>query len=104
MRAFYGLALAVTPLSKDMPKDEEERVALRKHALDWMRGEMAYYEKLAKGNYRDRTKVINTLTRWKADADLAPIRGDALKLLPSPERIEFERFWADVNALISKSH
>jgi serine/threonine-protein kinase len=102
--AACSATLAVTPLSKDQPKDEGERAALRKQALDWMRAELVYYEKLAAGNYRDRTRVINVLRRWNEDADLAPIRGEALKLLPSPERVEFERFWADVGELVQKSY
>ena len=41
---------------------------------------------------------------WRSDGDLAGVRGnDALARIPAEERKEWERFWAEVDALIRRA-
>jgi hypothetical protein len=74
---------------------EEERTALRRQALAWLRADLAVYARLAeRGDARTRAAVRQRLAHWLQDADLAPVRDKVfLSRLPWGERAEWYHLW-----------
>src|SRR5205085_6724662 len=69
-------------------------------ARKWLRANLAQLAPQAKGP--KRRDVREALTRWKKDADLAPVRDPAwLAAMPPDDRRAWERLWADVDALLA---
>jgi tetratricopeptide (TPR) repeat protein len=85
--------------------DDKERARLRQQALDWLRADLAAWEKrLNSGQGADRAEVEQKLKDWQADRNLAGIRDkDALAKLPEAERKALEKVWADVAMLLNKA-
>jgi serine/threonine-protein kinase len=79
---------------------EQERVGLRRQALDWLRACLDLKAKLLKDG-----KAVSwgwMLSDWQTDPALAGVRDRAaLAKLPDAEREQWQRLWADVAALIA---
>ena len=78
---------------------------LRRQALDWLRAELTTWEKLLEsGPPQARLTIVQTMSRWQKDTDLAGIRdAEALAELPAEEQKAFDQLWADVAALLRKA-
>jgi len=89
----------------DAPPNETARAKLRTQALDWLRGELAFWaRRLESESPQVRPAIVQTLQHWKVDTDLAGIRDpDALARLPDPERKAWQTLWANVDALVAKA-
>jgi hypothetical protein len=99
-------ALAAAGQGKDAGKlDDKERARLRKQALDWLRADLAAWDKrLKSGGPADRAEVQQRLKHWQEDKDFAGIRDkEALAKLPEEERKAFAQLWADVAALLKQA-
>ncbi len=83
----------------DMAKAE-----LRRRAFDWLRAELAAWNKLFEsGSAEDRSQVLTVLRWWPRDVDLVSIREAlALAKLPEGERKDWESLWKDYDALMRK--
>jgi serine/threonine-protein kinase len=88
----------------DQLKDQE-RSRLRCQALDWLRADLAVWaQQTASDKAADRTQVRQKLAHWQRDPDLAGVRDqEALAKLPEPERADWQKLWADVEALLQKA-
>jgi serine/threonine-protein kinase len=85
--------------------DDKERARLRRHALDWLRADLALWTKqLESDKPAVRAVVPQALRHWQKDTDLAGIRDKtALAKLPNAEQTPFIQFWAEVAALLKKA-
>jgi tetratricopeptide (TPR) repeat protein/tRNA A-37 threonylcarbamoyl transferase component Bud32 len=85
--------------------DDQERVRLRKQALDWLHADLALHVKQLEGaNPNVRAAVERTMQHWQKDADLAGVRDrEALAKLPEAERKEWDAHWAEVQDLIARA-
>jgi tetratricopeptide (TPR) repeat protein len=84
--------------------DDKERARLRQQALDWLRADLARWDKRAEGGTpQARAAVQQTLYHWQQDADLAGVRDKpALAALPAAERADWEKLWTDVADLLHR--
>jgi Tfp pilus assembly protein PilF len=104
--AACAAALAVAGQAEDAAKlDDKERARLRKQVLDWLRADLALrIKQLESGKPADRAAMQWALKYWQQDSDLARLRdARGLESLPAGERAEWQRFWADVAALLKKA-
>jgi tetratricopeptide (TPR) repeat protein len=86
---------------QDAPRDEAHRVRLRRQALDWLRADLAAWDKLAATN---KAAVLAKMQQWQKDADLAGVRDpEALAQLPAEECQQWQRLWSDVDALLKRA-
>ncbi|HEV8062958.1 MAG TPA: hypothetical protein VGP68_23965 [Gemmataceae bacterium] len=78
---------------------------LHGQALGWLKAERSDWGKLLEsGPPQARPTIVNTLSHWQKEADLAGIRDEvALAELPADERAAFTQLWADVAALLWKA-
>jgi tetratricopeptide (TPR) repeat protein len=75
---------------------EAERAAWRRQALEWLRADLAAWDKRA----ANQAVVRQTMQHWQKDAALAGVRDkEGLGKLPVDERAAWEKLWADVDAL-----
>ena len=100
-------ALAGSGQSKQAEElDDTERTRWRKQSLDWLRADLATYEKHLESGQTTTLpgqSVMERLLHWQRDTDLVGIRDQkALAKLPAEERQECRQLWADVEALLSK--
>jgi tetratricopeptide (TPR) repeat protein len=81
--------------------DDKERTRLRQQALDWLNADLAIYKTLmASGPANVRLLVQQRLKHWQKDSDLAGLRDKAaLAELPTAEREQWQRLWAEVAVL-----
>ena len=99
-------ALAAAGQGEDAAKlDDKERTRLRRQALDWLKADLAAWGKhLDSGPPQARPAIVQTLSHWQKDPDLAGIRdAAALAKLPADEQKAFSQLWADVAALLKKA-
>jgi hypothetical protein len=84
--------------------DIKERTRWRKQALDWLRADLAAYEKqLESGKPESRSFVRQRLQHWQKDDDLVGLRDqEALAKLTAEERQACQKLWADVEAVLKK--
>jgi tetratricopeptide (TPR) repeat protein len=83
---------------------DQERVHWRKHALDWLRADLAARTReLDGGKPEARAAVRQQLQQWQQDSDFAGVRGYALAKLPGAERQEWQKLWKDVAALLQRA-
>ena len=104
--AARAAALAAAGQGKDEPPlDDGAKEKFRGQALDWLKTELIVWGKLlAAGPSPERQGIVQNLSHWQKDGDLASIRdGGALARLPVRERDAFAQFWADVAALLKKA-
>jgi tetratricopeptide (TPR) repeat protein len=102
--AACAAALAGCGKGNDADKlDDQERTRLRTQALDWLRADLAAYDRAVEQG-RSQVIVWQRLTHWQKDADLAGLRDkDALAKSPAEEREACEKLWVDVDALLKKA-
>jgi tetratricopeptide (TPR) repeat protein len=89
-------------------KDEEmtqvgmgQRSSLTSQARKWLRANLTRLTSQAKDPKRQQD-VRNTLTHWKQDSDLAPVRDPAsLAAMPSADRKAWQALWRDVDELLA---
>jgi tetratricopeptide (TPR) repeat protein len=99
-------ALAAAGKGEDAGKlDDKERARLRKQALDWLKADLTALSKvLDSGSPRAQPFIVQILSHWQQDTDLAGIRDKAaLDKLPAQEQKAFAQLWADVAALLQKA-
>src|SRR5262249_40368701 len=95
-------ALASASQGEDAAQlDARERLALRRQALTWLRGDLRARQKQSKSWWpgeADRARAA--LADWRKDPDLAGLRDtEALKALSAEERQACTKLWADVAAI-----
>jgi Tfp pilus assembly protein PilF len=104
--AACAAALAAAGQGEDAGKlTEEERAHLRRQALDWLRADLAAWAKvLEPAKPEARTTLRQKLQHWQKGPDLAGLRDKAaLDKLPAAERDDWQRLWADVDALLQRA-
>jgi tetratricopeptide (TPR) repeat protein len=81
--------------------DAKERACLRRQALDWLRADLAAWRRLLeKRPAKARPAVVQKMTHWQRDPDLAGVRNpEALAQLPAVERQLWQKLWQDVATL-----
>ena len=85
---------------KNGPPTEAERAALRRKALERLRVSLNY----AASFERDGTVINFIPVHWQSDPSLASVRDPAaLAKLPAAEREQWQRYWADVAAVVAAS-
>src|SRR5262249_30117308 len=103
--AARAAALAAAGQANDeQPPDDAAKAKLRGQALAWLRAELTAWTKDVKSDPApDQPNIIQTLSLWRKESDLAGIRDvKMLAMLPATEQKAFTRLWADVAALLSK--
>jgi tetratricopeptide (TPR) repeat protein len=99
--AACAAALAGCAQGEDAARlDDKQRARLRRQALDWLREDLSWW-----ANNGAALKIASTGPRqWQRDPDLAGIRTrDSLAHLPDEERVQWERLWSDVEALLRQA-
>jgi serine/threonine protein kinase/tetratricopeptide (TPR) repeat protein len=101
---FAGLAAAGQGNDADK-LTSQERAELRKQALQWLRADLAAWDKLLdKDAGKAELVVQGIMTHWKQDTDLAGVRDPkALEKLAPDERDAWQKLWKDVDALLVKA-
>jgi hypothetical protein len=95
-----ALAGAGKGLDPNRPDAKDQR-RLREQALDWLRADLDRLGSQSRaGQGTDVLLVLERLTHWPKDADLASVRDpEGLAALPAVEREAWLKLWADVNQL-----
>ncbi len=90
---------------EDPPLDDAAKAKLRRQALEWLKAELTVWAKLlAAGSPQARPLIVQILTHWQQDTDLAGIRdAAALAKLSAAEQKAFTQLWADAAALLKKA-
>jgi serine/threonine-protein kinase len=104
--AACAAALAGCGQGKDAADlDDAERARWRRQALKWLRLDLAWWGKAVdEGKGQARAQVRAWMQHWRSVGDFAGVRdNDALARLSVEERKEWERFWAEVGALIRRA-
>jgi serine/threonine-protein kinase len=104
-RAARAAALAGCGLGADAAGlSAAERARWRKQAREWLRADLAGWEKAAAaGPDAARVQAKQMLTRWQGDPDLAGLRDPgALAQLSADERDECRALWRAVSALLRR--
>jgi serine/threonine-protein kinase len=106
--AACAAALAGCAQGEDAGKlSGQERVRLRRQALDWLRADLD-----AAGRLLDKepdkadvaARVAKTLQHWLADPDFADVREpERLAQLPQAEQQAWRKLWADVAAVVARA-
>jgi tetratricopeptide (TPR) repeat protein len=99
-------ALAAAGKGEDAARlDDAAKAKLRRQALDWLKADLAVLTRLRdSGPPQTRPFIVQTLTHWLQDTDLAGIRDKAaLAKLPAQEQKAFTQLWADVAGLLKKA-
>lgn len=78
---------------------------MREQALGWLPADLVAWAKQAEREKAgDYAQVQQVLSHWQVDQDLAGVReAIALAKLPEAERVEWQKLWADVAALLKKA-
>jgi serine/threonine protein kinase/tetratricopeptide (TPR) repeat protein len=104
--AARAAALAASGKGEDAASlDAAERGRLRGQALAWLRADLGTWAgRVEKGAPPERAAASKTLRQWQSDPDLTAVRdASALAGLTETERAEWQRFWADVQALLERA-
>ena len=95
--ALYAAACAAVRASAGIGP-EKERADKRRQALAWLRADLELATKLL----RDGKLSAQVVATWQMDPALAGVRTPAaLAKLPDAEREPWQRFWADVAAVVA---
>jgi hypothetical protein len=88
--------------AKNLP--DKVIVMLRRHALRWLRADLALRVKMAEGgDAAAKQSAREKMLHWQQDADLASVRDKAaLDKLPDDEREAWRALWAEVAGLLKK--
>jgi Flp pilus assembly protein TadD len=95
-------ALAGCGLGKDADKlDDTARADLRRQALDWLRKDLAYWDKALTDDAKANAAVVRqAMAFWQANTETACVRDkEAQAKLPDDERKQWNELWSDVAAL-----
>src|SRR5262249_59175234 len=90
-QAARAAAVAAARQGKDEPPlDDAAKAKLRGQALDWLKAELAAWNKVfTSGPPQDRPAIVETLNAWRNEADLTDLRdAAALAKLPADEQKE----------------
>jgi serine/threonine protein kinase/Flp pilus assembly protein TadD len=81
--------------------DDKERARLRRQALDWLRADLAAWQRLLeKDPDKARADAAQQLGHWLKDTDFAGVRGpETLARLPEAERRDWLKLWEEVAAV-----
>ena len=104
--AACSASLAAAVQGEDAAKlDNKEHSSLRQQALDWLKADLtAWANRLDSGPPQARPAIVQTLSHWQTDSDLAGIRDAAsLAKLPAEEQKAFNQLWNDVAVLLKKA-
>jgi serine/threonine-protein kinase len=105
--AACSAALAGCGQGKDAADlDDAERACWRRQALEWLRQDLAWWSKALDGSKggQARANVRPWMQHWRSVGDFAGVRdNDALARIPAEERKAWQRFWAEVDALIRRA-
>jgi tetratricopeptide (TPR) repeat protein/tRNA A-37 threonylcarbamoyl transferase component Bud32 len=105
-QAALAAVLAAAGKGEDAAKlDAEARGWLRRQALTWLRADLgAWSDRVKKGTQPGRAVAVKVLRGWQASPEVAAVRDPAaLGKLPEAEQAEWQRLWADVQALLEKA-
>jgi Tfp pilus assembly protein PilF len=103
--AACAAALAAAGKGEDAIKlSEKERATWRRQALDWLTADLAAWTKVIEQNLPQAGATARrTLTHWQKDSDLASVRDEKeWAKLPTEERAQWRKLWADVDTLLRK--
>jgi tetratricopeptide (TPR) repeat protein len=104
--AACAAALAGCGQGRDADKvSANERVRLRRQALDWLRADLdAWRGLLNKQPDKIRPVIDWQMRHWQADTDFAGVRGpEALAKLPETERQPWQKLWNDVADMLKRA-
>ncbi len=104
--AACSAALAGIGQSDDVPPpDDTARSRMRRQALDWLKADLAAWARsLEGGTPKDRGLLLQRVTHWKNDSDLAGIRDkQELAKLSEEERTAFKQLWNEVDQLLARA-
>jgi serine/threonine protein kinase/Flp pilus assembly protein TadD len=104
--AACAAALAGCGQGKDADEcDDKERARLRRQALNWLRADLAAWQKLLeKEPDRASAAAAPQLAHWLEDTDFAGVRGEqALAKLPEAERRDWQQLWNDVAGTLARA-
>jgi tetratricopeptide (TPR) repeat protein len=90
--------------SQETQPGEQERVGPRRQALDWLRADLEQRTLLLKDSKSVDLQALSgwSLYGWQTDPALAGVRDEAaLAKLPDAERVQWQRLWMDVAALLA---
>jgi tetratricopeptide (TPR) repeat protein len=99
-------AVAAAGLRGEAPHPAaDERSALRRKALDWLRADLDLRQKqAASADQAERRTSATTLLRWLQDPDLAgPLPGVGREGWAKEEMADWDSFWADVKATLAEA-
>jgi tetratricopeptide (TPR) repeat protein len=84
---------------------DKEKARLRGQAMSWLRADLALRGKqMDSGKPADRAAVQAIMQHWQNDSDLVGVRDkETLAKLPEQEREEWQKLWADMEALRKKA-
>ena len=84
--------------------NEGEKIQLRRLALEWLKKDLAVWEKTANNGNMGSFTIQRALAVRKLHPDLHAVRDpDALAALPDNERKAFEEYWARVEERLSSN-
>jgi tetratricopeptide (TPR) repeat protein len=97
-RAAGAAALAGVGQGRDAGDlTDEARAALRTHALDWLKADLAAWR-----GHGDESQRARALRNWRSDPALAGVRDEeGLAKLPPAERAAWGELWAEVEKLLN---
>jgi len=85
----------------DAALSDQQRRALRRRALTWLRADLAAWDGALSGRPPAAASVGQQMRHWQTDPDLAGLRdAEALKSLSAEERPACAKLWADVETLL----
>jgi serine/threonine-protein kinase len=81
-----------------------EQVRWREQARQWLRADLAFWNKVVTGDAAMKKQAHKQLTHWQGDPDLKGLREpSALDKFPPAERQECNSLWTDVDALLKRA-
>jgi serine/threonine protein kinase/Flp pilus assembly protein TadD len=84
--------------------DDKERARLRRQALDWLRADLAAWQKALEKEPDKAPAGGQQLAHWLEDPDFAGVRGpEALAKLAETEREPWQKLWADVANTLARA-
>jgi tetratricopeptide (TPR) repeat protein len=91
--------------SKDAERlDGQERVRLRRQALEWLRADLTAWGKRLEARPDSAPEAVQrTMAYWQEDSDFTGMRGEGLAKLPAEERRAWQQLWADVEQTLRKA-
>jgi len=105
--AACAAALAGCGQGKDADQlEDSERRSLRRQALDWLRADLAAWERVLEKQPKDRpaATVTKALQHWLVDPDFAGVRGpQTLAMLTDAERQPWQDLWDRVAATVARA-